>query len=190
MSWRLRKYFVHLFHKHVACCFPWHWSLSQAGIANLKDTFETLVNTFVFLDKNKDGYVSKDEMVEAINETTSGERSSGKIAMNRFRQYPLSLTHSHVHAHRDLSMLICKTIILIDLISRLKPLGSLYFIACDIKCTVYKTLCLTISSILLARYLNLNCYASLVETVMEFHFGIWVKLPFKTWFEWGSPWIK
>ncbi|KAL8505379.1 hypothetical protein ACS0TY_016567 [Phlomoides rotata] len=58
----------------------------STGIANLKDTFETLVNTFVFLDKNKDGYVSKDEMVEAINETTSGERSSGRIAMKRFEE--------------------------------------------------------------------------------------------------------
>ncbi|MCI12038.1 putative calcium-binding protein CML21-like, partial [Trifolium medium] len=54
------------------------------GMPNLEATFETLVDTFVFLDKNKDGYVSKNEMVQAINETTSGERSSGKIAMKRF----------------------------------------------------------------------------------------------------------
>lgn len=51
---------------------------------NLEATFETLVDAFVFLDKNKDGYVSKNEMVDAINETTSGERSSGRIAMKRF----------------------------------------------------------------------------------------------------------
>lgn len=53
---------------------------------NLEATFETLVDTFVFLDKNKDGYVSKNEMVQAINETTSGERSSGRIAMKRFEE--------------------------------------------------------------------------------------------------------
>lgn len=58
---------------------------------NLKATFETLVDAFVFLDKNKDGYVSKSEMVEAITETTSGERSSGRIGMKRFGQYSLSL---------------------------------------------------------------------------------------------------
>ncbi|GAU40620.1 hypothetical protein TSUD_189970, partial [Trifolium subterraneum] len=57
---------------------------SRIGMPNLEATFETLVDTFVFLDKNKDGYVSKNEMVQAINETTSGERSSGKIAMKRF----------------------------------------------------------------------------------------------------------
>ncbi|WVZ23404.1 hypothetical protein V8G54_001948 [Vigna mungo] len=57
---------------------------SQIGMPHLEATFETLVDTFVFLDKNKDGYVSKNEMVQAINETTTGERSSGRIAMKRF----------------------------------------------------------------------------------------------------------
>nr|DAD24240.1 TPA_asm: hypothetical protein HUJ06_025703 [Nelumbo nucifera] len=57
---------------------------SKMGFPNLEATFETLVDAFVFLDKNRDGYVSKNEMVQAINETTSGERSSGRIAMKRF----------------------------------------------------------------------------------------------------------
>ena len=56
-----------------------------------------MVDAFVFLDKNKDGQVSKNEMVEAINETTSGERSSGRIAMKRFGEFlpPLSLLLKH-----------------------------------------------------------------------------------------------
>lgn len=58
----------------------------KTAVPNLEATFETLVDAFVFLDKNKDGYVSKSEMVEAINETTSGERSSGRIAMKRFEE--------------------------------------------------------------------------------------------------------
>ncbi|OMO60359.1 hypothetical protein CCACVL1_24216 [Corchorus capsularis] len=41
------------------------------GMPNLAATFETLVDAFVFLDKNKDGFVGKNEMVQAINE--SGE---------------------------------------------------------------------------------------------------------------------
>lgn len=49
---------------------------------NLESTFETVVDAFLFLDKNNDGFVSKSEMVQAINE--SGERSSGQIAMKRF----------------------------------------------------------------------------------------------------------
>ncbi|KAK4491819.1 hypothetical protein RD792_002595 [Penstemon davidsonii] len=56
------------------------------GLPNFETTFETLVDSFVFLDKNKDGYVSRNEMVDAINETTSGERSSGRIAMKRFEE--------------------------------------------------------------------------------------------------------
>ncbi|OVA19695.1 EF-hand domain [Macleaya cordata] len=59
---------------------------SRMGLPNLEATFETLVDAFVFLDKNKDGCVSKSEMVHAINETTSGERSSGRIAMKRFEE--------------------------------------------------------------------------------------------------------
>ncbi|XP_020276748.1 probable calcium-binding protein CML21 isoform X1 [Asparagus officinalis] len=58
----------------------------QMGFPDLQATFETLVNTFVFLDKNRDGYVSRTEMVQAINETTTGERSSGRIAMKRFEE--------------------------------------------------------------------------------------------------------
>ncbi|KAI4307791.1 hypothetical protein L6164_030935 [Bauhinia variegata] len=59
---------------------------SKIGTPNLEATFEPLVDAFVFLDKNKDGYVSKSEMVQAINETTGGERSSGRIAMKRFEE--------------------------------------------------------------------------------------------------------
>ncbi|KGN56046.1 probable calcium-binding protein CML21 [Cucumis sativus] len=62
------------------------FSKSQFGMPKLEQTFESLVDAFVFLDKNKDGYVSKSEMVSAINETTSGERSSGRIAMRRFEE--------------------------------------------------------------------------------------------------------
>ncbi|KAK3130802.1 hypothetical protein QOZ80_6BG0498240 [Eleusine coracana subsp. coracana] len=58
----------------------------KMGLEDLKATFETLVDAFVFLDKNKDGYVSKDEMIQAINETIGGERSSGRIGMRRFEE--------------------------------------------------------------------------------------------------------
>jgi calcium-binding protein CML len=60
------------------------------GLGDLEAAFETLVDAFVFLDKNKDGYVSKDEMIQAINETTGGERSSGRIGMRRFGEFSIS----------------------------------------------------------------------------------------------------
>ncbi|VFQ58707.1 unnamed protein product [Cuscuta campestris] len=59
---------------------------SRVDMPNLESAFETLVDAFVFLDKNKDGCVSKDEMVQAINESTYGERSSSRIAMKRFEE--------------------------------------------------------------------------------------------------------
>ncbi|CAM0946290.1 unnamed protein product [Alopecurus aequalis] len=58
----------------------------RMGLGNLEPTFETLVDAFVFLDKNKDGYVSKSEVIEAINETSAGERSSGRIGVKRFEE--------------------------------------------------------------------------------------------------------
>ncbi|GMJ10459.1 hypothetical protein like AT4G26470 [Hibiscus trionum] len=61
-----------------------HESKSRMGMPNLEATFETFVNAFVFLDKNKDGFVSKNEMAQAINESV--ERSTGKIAIKRFEE--------------------------------------------------------------------------------------------------------
>ncbi|CAA0841142.1 Probable calcium-binding protein CML21 [Striga hermonthica] len=61
-------------------------SQQAIGMPSLGATFETIVDTFVFLDKNRDCCVSRDEMIDAINETNSGERSSGRIAMKRFEE--------------------------------------------------------------------------------------------------------
>lgn len=58
----------------------------------LEATFETLVDAFVFLDKNKDGYVSRSEMTQAVTE--SGEGSTGRIAIKRFGYFSLSLSLS------------------------------------------------------------------------------------------------
>ncbi|KAE8680294.1 putative calcium-binding protein CML21 [Hibiscus syriacus] len=61
-----------------------HESKLRIGMPDLEATFETFVDSFVFLDKNKDGFVSKNEMAQAVNE--SGERSAGKLAMKRFEE--------------------------------------------------------------------------------------------------------
>lgn len=55
---------------------------SRMGMPKLEATFETLVDAFVFLDKNKDGYVSRNELAQAISEP--GERSSARIVIKRF----------------------------------------------------------------------------------------------------------
>nr|XP_043608391.1 probable calcium-binding protein CML21 [Erigeron canadensis] len=58
-------------------------SKSRMGIPDLEATFETLVESFVFLDSNKDGHVSKNEMIRAIEET---RQSEGQIALKRFEE--------------------------------------------------------------------------------------------------------
>ncbi|KAK9080718.1 hypothetical protein SSX86_000476 [Deinandra increscens subsp. villosa] len=56
---------------------------SRVGIPDLEATFETIVESFVFLDNNKDGHVSKNEMIRAIEET---KQSDGQTAMKRFEE--------------------------------------------------------------------------------------------------------
>ncbi|CAL1365732.1 unnamed protein product [Linum trigynum] len=56
----------------------------KMGMPNLEASFETLVDAFVFFDKNMDGYVSKNELIQAIQD--SGERAAGRIALRRFEE--------------------------------------------------------------------------------------------------------
>ncbi|CAL1404778.1 unnamed protein product [Linum trigynum] len=56
----------------------------KMGMPNLEGAFETLVDAFVFFDKNMDGYVSKNELIQAIQD--SGERAAGRIALKRFEE--------------------------------------------------------------------------------------------------------
>ncbi|EFJ07984.1 hypothetical protein SELMODRAFT_132549 [Selaginella moellendorffii] len=60
---------------------------SRIGLAELESTFETIVDTFRFFDKDGDGYVSRKEMITAINEASPGQSSSGEsIGVKRFEE--------------------------------------------------------------------------------------------------------
>ena len=56
---------------------------SAIGLPDLEATFDEIVEAFVFFDRNKDGYVSKKEMIYAINEASPG-RQGTKIGVQRF----------------------------------------------------------------------------------------------------------
>lgn len=56
---------------------------SRIGLPQLETTFDTIVEAFVFFDRDKDGYVSKDELVGAINEISPGKQGA-RIGMQRF----------------------------------------------------------------------------------------------------------
>ena len=68
------------------------------GLSELEAAFEIMVDSFVFVDKNKDGHVSKDELVEAMREGSSGQSSSDFIALERFGQFfSLSICNSQFY---------------------------------------------------------------------------------------------
>ncbi|KAI3925906.1 hypothetical protein MKW98_028042 [Papaver atlanticum] len=60
--------------------------ISRMGSPELEATFDTIVEAFMFLDKNGDGKLNKEEMVMALNEASPWEKSPGRISRNRFKE--------------------------------------------------------------------------------------------------------
>jgi calcium-binding protein CML len=52
-------------------------------LPKLESTFDTIVEAFVFFDRDHDGFVSKDELVASINEASPGKEGA-KIGVQRF----------------------------------------------------------------------------------------------------------
>ncbi|KAJ7537289.1 hypothetical protein O6H91_12G106700 [Diphasiastrum complanatum] len=59
---------------------------SRIGLPKLETTFETIVDAFVFFDKDGDGFVSKKEMMLGMNESGVSDSSSGNIGIKRFEE--------------------------------------------------------------------------------------------------------
>eukprot|EP00249_Psilotum_nudum_P013749 c24487_g1_i2 orf=496-1161(-) len=60
---------------------------SRIGLPELESTFDTIVDAFIFFDKDGDGYVSKKEIVLAINDASPGRRGAGdRIGVKRFEE--------------------------------------------------------------------------------------------------------
>lgn len=57
---------------------------SKAELAQLGEVFNTIVEVFLFFDKNGDGKLNKKDMVKTLNETYPLERSPAHITENRF----------------------------------------------------------------------------------------------------------
>jgi len=64
---------------------------SAIGLPDLEATFDEIAEAFVFFDRNKDGYVSKKEMIWAINEASPSGRQGHRIGVQRFG-VPLTLS--------------------------------------------------------------------------------------------------
>lgn len=58
---------------------------SQIGLPQLKATLDTIIEAFLFLDKNGDGKLNKKDMAKSLNEASPWEKSPAHITRSRFR---------------------------------------------------------------------------------------------------------
>lgn len=54
------------------------------GSPELEATFDTLVEAFLFLDKNGDGKLNKKDVLKALDEESPWEKSPAHISKSRF----------------------------------------------------------------------------------------------------------
>ncbi|CAI0436811.1 unnamed protein product [Linum tenue] len=59
---------------------------SNMGSPELEATFDTIVEAFLFLDKNGDGKLNKKDLVNALNDTSPWEKSPLRITKSRFKE--------------------------------------------------------------------------------------------------------
>lgn len=61
-------------------------STSKLGSPQLEETFDTIIEVFLFLDRNGDGKLNKKDMVKALNQTSPWEKSPSHVTRTRFRE--------------------------------------------------------------------------------------------------------
>lgn len=54
------------------------------GSPELKATFDSIIDAFLFLDKNGDGKLDKKDIVKSMNDDFAKEKSPTHITMSRF----------------------------------------------------------------------------------------------------------
>lgn len=59
---------------------------SKAGLAQVGEIFNTIVEVFVFFDQNGDGKLNQRDMVRTLNETNPREKSPARISKHRFQE--------------------------------------------------------------------------------------------------------
>ncbi|GLU08708.1 hypothetical protein SLE2022_256050 [Rubroshorea leprosula] len=59
---------------------------SKMGSPDIESTFNTIVDVFLFLDKNGDGKLNKKDMIKALNDSTPLEKSPAYVTRTRFKE--------------------------------------------------------------------------------------------------------
>ncbi|XP_044500545.1 probable calcium-binding protein CML22 isoform X2 [Mangifera indica] len=60
--------------------------IEKVGSPELRATFDTIVEAFLFLDKNGDGKLNKKDMLKSLNESYPREKSPAHVTKNRFQE--------------------------------------------------------------------------------------------------------
>ncbi|KAL8204630.1 hypothetical protein R6Q57_010253 [Mikania cordata] len=59
---------------------------TSMGSPEPKATFDSMIDAFLFLDKNGDGKLDKKDMIKAMNDDSSKEKSPTHVTMTRFKE--------------------------------------------------------------------------------------------------------
>ncbi|XP_059651711.1 probable calcium-binding protein CML22 isoform X2 [Cornus florida] len=59
---------------------------SKVGSPQLEATFDTIIEAFLFLDKNGDGKLNKKDVVKALNDASPWEKSPSHVTRTRFKE--------------------------------------------------------------------------------------------------------
>ncbi|XP_050216513.1 probable calcium-binding protein CML22 isoform X2 [Mercurialis annua] len=59
---------------------------SRTSSPELEATFDTIIEAFLFLDKNGDGKLNKKDVLKALNDDSPGEKSPARISKSRFQE--------------------------------------------------------------------------------------------------------
>lgn len=75
----------------ISNSFLYIFQTSKMGSPELEATFDTIIEVFLFLDKNGNGKLNKKDMVKALNDSSTSERSPAHITRSRFSTSCFSL---------------------------------------------------------------------------------------------------
>lgn len=70
----------------LTCTSSSNHTATTMGSPELKSTFDTIIEAFLFLDKNGDGKLDKKDMTKAMNDDFPKEKSPTHVTMSRFRE--------------------------------------------------------------------------------------------------------
>ncbi|KAK9058468.1 hypothetical protein SSX86_023310 [Deinandra increscens subsp. villosa] len=70
----------------VVLCLIYLLAATTIGSPELKATFDSMIDAFLFLDNNGDGKLDKKDMIKAMNDDFPKEKSPTHITMTRFKE--------------------------------------------------------------------------------------------------------